>query len=437
MGVAAAIGGFVDAIGSAFAGLGAGGLAAGVGADVGAAGLGADALGAGAGITAADSALWSAVTPEALAANAGALGAGDLAATGAGLGAGDIAGGAGLGAAADTLGIGSGGLTAGAGDLATTGAAGITGAAPTASALGTAPLATAGPSAASIAAPAGAGPADLTSALGAGSSLAPQDAASLSSQLGLGASGGTSNAGIAIGDPASAVANPELGGATGFSPGGPIEGPPGPIAQAGVNGAGGIGATGGGGQSALGQIGSGLSTGWNDVVGALSSPTAKALGVGVAGLGLARDIFGQNSPPKNVNAVQGLASQAGTQGQILQSYLETGTLPPAIQASVNAATQAGITAIKSKYAGMGVAPGSSGEVQDIASLQQQAVYQGANLADQLLQQGISETQLSGTLYQALISNQNALNSQTTSAIGGLASALAGSPRIQIGGTSTF
>ena len=68
-------------------------------------------------------------------------------------------------------------------------------------------------------------------------------------------------------------------------------------------------------------------------------------------------------------------------------------------------------------------------MQDIASLQQQAVYQGATLADQLLQQGLSETQLSSSIYQSLIQNQTAMDGQTTQAIGGLSSALAGGIRL--------
>jgi len=105
-----------------------------------------------------------------------------------------------------------------------------------------------------------------------------------------------------------------------------------------------------------------------------------------------------------------------------------------VQASINAATQAGETAIRSKYAQMGVAPGSSQEVQDIAYLKQNAAVQGATLADQLLQQGITETQLSGQLYNYLVQANVAQNQQTGAAISALAAALAGGPTIKIGGS---
>jgi hypothetical protein len=363
-------------------------------------------LAAGAAEGAADlgglSALWAAPTEAALAAN----GIGDVAAGAAGLaGAGDALGAVGAGAAgaADALGVG-------AGTTAAAGAADVgAGAGALAAPIGTTPLAAAGPAAASIAAPVGAAPVDLTSAaagVGAGGAgAAPTDALTLASST-------VPDAGAAAGaSPAAAAANGIGAPVTGAGTiGNSAWETPAAAGAAGNSGGGGIG-------SFLGSAGS-----------ALQAHPLQSLGVGVAGLGLAKDLFADQAP-KGTNALNSLAANSASQGQILQSYLETGTLPPAIQASVNAATQAGISAIKSKYAGMGVAAGSSGEVQDIASLQQQAVYQGATLADQLLQQGLSETQLSSSIYQSLIQNQTAMDGQTTQAIGGLSSALAGGIRL--------
>jgi hypothetical protein len=166
--------------------------------------------------------------------------------------------------------------------------------------------------------------------------------------------------------------------------------------------------------------GSGDGTG---ILGTGISP-GQGLAAGVAAAGLGYNLLQKNSIP-GLSQIENLASTSASQGQILQKYLQTGTLPPAVQQSIDAATKSGITAIKAKYASMGVAPGSSDEVQAIAQLQQQAVIQGATLADQLLSQGISESQLSGTLYNDLVSANTALNTQTGQAISALAGALAG------------
>lgn len=161
-------------------------------------------------------------------------------------------------------------------------------------------------------------------------------------------------------------------------------------------------------------------------VGDFLSNNSKLLGVGVSGVGLLNNLMSKSNVP-GVNQISQQAAAAQQQGQVLQNYLATGTLPPAVQASVNAVTADGITAIKNKYAGMGIS-GSTGEVQDIARLQQQAVIQGATLADQMLQQGISESQLSGQLYNELVQYNVNQNKATGEAIGNMASALAGGGR---------
>ena len=181
---------------------------------------------------------------------------------------------------------------------------------------------------------------------------------------------------------------------------------------------------------------------WNaaksgDATGALQGLGGKALdnlGPIASGVGLLHNMTTQNSIP-GVSQLTNLAQTSATQGQTLQTYLQTGTLPPAIQASVDQATQDGITAIKSKYASMGVAPGSQAEVADINHLKQNAVVQGATLADQLLQQGISESQLAGSLYNELVGTNVQLNNQTNQAIGNLASSLAGGTTLRIGGAN--
>ena len=160
----------------------------------------------------------------------------------------------------------------------------------------------------------------------------------------------------------------------------------------------------------------------------------------ITALGLGRSLLAsrQPNPIPGMGNVNNIAAQLQTQGTTLSNYLQTGTLPPAVQTAVDQATQDGITTIKARYAGMGVAPGSSAETMDIARLQQDAVVKGATLADQLLQQGISETELSGQLYNELIGYNAGLTNQTNQAIANFATALAGGSRpvILTGGTQT-
>lgn len=159
----------------------------------------------------------------------------------------------------------------------------------------------------------------------------------------------------------------------------------------------------------------------------LGSPAGTLAGAAVSGLGLLRAVGQSNkaNPIPGMAQVQQIAQQSATQGQILQNYLTTGTLPPAVQASVDQATADGITSIKSKYASMGIAPNSTAEANDIAHLKQNAVVQGATLADQLMQQGIGLTTLSSQLYNDLVGYNTQLNNQTGQAISNLATALSG------------
>jgi hypothetical protein len=164
---------------------------------------------------------------------------------------------------------------------------------------------------------------------------------------------------------------------------------------------------------------------------ALTGSYAKIGGEAISALGLGKSLMTANQPNpiRDMSQVENLAKTSVTQGQTLQQYLVNGTLPPAIQASVTRATQDAITTIKSKYASMGIAPGSTQELAEIANLQQEAVIKGATLADQLYQQGVSQTDIGAKLYTELVGANTTLNNQTNAAIGNLASALAGGGRV--------
>lgn len=174
--------------------------------------------------------------------------------------------------------------------------------------------------------------------------------------------------------------------------------------------------TGSGGGSSLGNIGS-------SVFDAIKSNPA--LDIGVAGLGY--DLLKGNSPLPGQAALNTEATQLANQGTQLESYLQSGTLPAGVQASINQASQAAIAAIKSRYASMG--GDTSAMEQDIANVQQQAASQGATIATQLLNQGVSETQLSAELYGQLMNLAQSQNTALGGAISSLAIAASGVPKI--------
>lgn len=155
----------------------------------------------------------------------------------------------------------------------------------------------------------------------------------------------------------------------------------------------------------------------------------------------------------NATAAGGVANNATSQARVLEDYLTSGTLPPAIQASLDQATQDGITNIRAQYAARGMPPGSSAEVQETNALKQRAVIQGGTLAAQLFSQGVSLDQLAAQIYsglvntggsltsagagaqESLINTGVALNTGVNNSIANLSSALGGGSRAIINGNT--
>ena len=171
----------------------------------------------------------------------------------------------------------------------------------------------------------------------------------------------------------------------------------------------------------------------NSISNAISDPSFSNIGtalsknsgllVGAAGLG--NDITtALSGPPKGTNQLTQEANQLQSLGQQNESYLQSGNLPTGVQAGINQASQSAIAAIKSKYAAMGMS-GSSAEQSDIASVQQNAAVNGANIAMQLMNQGVSETGLSSNIYSELIKNTMASDQAFSSAFTNLATAVGG------------
>lgn len=392
--IGAIIGWITDLVGT----LGAG--AAGVGADTA---LGA--VGAGAGEAAATAAGAGALDAGATALGADALGTGAL-----GLGADALGGLADAGSAlADTTAGGLGTSDAAAALGGTTGLA-PAGAAP---AIGSALPASAGSSAAGLAAPGSA--AQAASTFGAGTDLTQPAFFGAETSSPAAALPVTPTASGAF--PASQVTAALQGSETSPAAASAVAN-----ATTGANAINEVPALASGSGNSLSNLFAGSDTEGSLLHGVVNNP-----GLDIGALGLGYDLLKGSTPLPGQAALNTEATNLANQGNQLESYLQTGTLPPGVQASINQATQAAIASVKSRYAQTG--GDTSAEAQDIASIQQQAAAQGATIATQLLQQGVSETQLSSELYGQLLNLAQTQDQQLGQAIGNLSIAAAGVPKI--------
>lgn len=345
--------------------------------------------------------------------------AADIAAVGGGLGAADIAAAAGGTAALADVGAGAAGAAGVGGStvadaLAAPAAAGVGATAPAAAAV-PAGLSTAiTPAATSVGAGAGAAGAAAPASIGAPAAFGGAD---LSSPAFLGAS--TTDA---VTPAAGAAANSVAGGAagSGLANGSAIaalnSAPP---AVAGGEDSGGF-------LSSIFGGGDGAGSGIGAAIKGYGAPAISALGLGY-------DVLKSNTPLPGQTALNTEAVALSTQGTQLESYLQNGTLPPGVQSSITQAADSAKAAIRSRYASMG--GDTSAMEQDLANVDTQAATQGATIATQLLQQGVSETQLSSQLYGELLNLSVSQNAALGQGIAGLASAL--SPNkvtLNIGGT---
>lgn len=165
------------------------------------------------------------------------------------------------------------------------------------------------------------------------------------------------------------------------------------------------------------------------VSGLKNSIAQNPLGIGAAALGIGGDALKQsglvgNNVPKGQNQVENIAAQENQQGQQLQGYLQSGTLPPGLQQTLNQATEAAKASIRSKYAASG-SSGSSAEQQELAAVDSNAQGQESQLALQLLNTGINETGMASQLYQQLMKNSITQDNQLGTSIANFASAAGG------------
>lgn len=144
----------------------------------------------------------------------------------------------------------------------------------------------------------------------------------------------------------------------------------------------------------------------------------------LAGGALGANLLAGNKKPIGFSALEGQAQQELTQSRQLEGYMGNGTLPPGLQTGIDSATASAAATIRSQYAARGMS-GSSAEAQDLAALNQRATTQGAQIAMQLFQQGVSEAGLSDQIYAQLMQVQQQEDQETTGLIGQFATALGG------------
>lgn len=154
-----------------------------------------------------------------------------------------------------------------------------------------------------------------------------------------------------------------------------------------------------------------------------SNPWVTQLGIPAAALGYEALTKPSLSSIPGYSQIQGEAGQLSAQGAQLQSYLNSGTLPPGVKTSLDQASASAKAAIKSQYASSGQS-GSSAEAADLANVDNTMASQGASIALNLLNSGVQESQLSAQLYGSLMNTALSQDQQLSSAIGNLAGAAA-------------
>lgn len=170
----------------------------------------------------------------------------------------------------------------------------------------------------------------------------------------------------------------------------------------------------------------------NSIVNAIKNPSFSSVGDALSnnasillpGAALGYQALQGASEPEGLGDIKAQADRLNAQGQELQSYLQSGKLPAGLQSSLTQAAQSAKATIRSQYASRGMS-GSSAEAQDLANVDQRIQAQGASLAVNLLQQGITETNLSSQLYSAIMQRELAEDKMLSDSITNFATAAAG------------
>lgn len=151
----------------------------------------------------------------------------------------------------------------------------------------------------------------------------------------------------------------------------------------------------------------------------------------LSGAGLAGTALMNKSTLPGQKELSNIAGSLAAQGQSLQEYLKTGTLPPGLQGALDVASNDAVASIKSQYAAHGMS-GSSAEQEAIAAAHERAQASASQMALQLLQTGVSESEGASALYQSIMNSALQQDNALGTAIGRFAtSAAGGNPGLNI------
>jgi hypothetical protein len=144
----------------------------------------------------------------------------------------------------------------------------------------------------------------------------------------------------------------------------------------------------------------------------------------ISGGGLLTSMLEGSQKPAFEGQLQSQAAAMAKQGAQLENYLTSGTLPPGVQSGLTQAYNSAAATIRSQYAQRGQT-GSSAEMQDLANLSATTVAQGAQIATNLLQQGVSESEFSAQLYSQLMQASMQQDAALSKSIADFSGSLAG------------
>jgi len=155
------------------------------------------------------------------------------------------------------------------------------------------------------------------------------------------------------------------------------------------------------------------------LLGSVSKNPMMALDLGLVGLSALR---GQQTVPAE-GVLNSQAGRLSAQGAQMEGYLTSGTLPPGLQGTLTSAGNSAEAAIRSQYAAHGMT-GSSAEAQDVAAEQARVQQQGSQLALQMFQQGLNETNMADSIYSSLMQQEMQRDNALGQSIGAFAQSLA-------------
>lgn len=149
---------------------------------------------------------------------------------------------------------------------------------------------------------------------------------------------------------------------------------------------------------------------------------ANPLGTGLAGGGLLYNMYKSSQVSPEEKALRDQAARADEQGRRMQQYLETGTLPPGLQASVDQATAGAKARIRSDYASKGLT-GSSMERDALNAIDMNAKAQAGQLAVSLMNSGAQQSGMSSNIYNYLLRSSNQEDQATAQALAQFAASM--------------